>query len=125
MANNNSIPLKDYCEQFCKEHAIKVDIKDLLDYLYQKARSVAHNANSVGIDNATIDEWILNSRDGIKKMKEKNSVKTVVKTEPKKAETKKTETVKSTYKWAPKKKEEPEEEEEKEEEVVVEQLDLF
>ena len=123
MANNNSIPLKDYCETFCKEHAIKVDIDDLLKYLYEKARSVAHNANSVGIDNATIDEWILNSRDGTKKMKEKNSAKTVAKTEPKKAETKKTETEKSTYKWTPKKKEE--QEEEKEEEVVIEQLDLF
>lgn len=120
MANNNSIPLKDYCEQFCKEHSIKVDIKDLLDYLYQKARSVAHNANSVGIDNATIDEWILGSREEIKKMKEKKPATKTAKAEPKKQ----TETPKSTYKWTPKKKEEVKEEE-KEDEIVIEQLDLF
>ena len=120
MANNNTIPLKDYCELFCKEHGVKVDIKELLDFINRKAKSLAHNANSIGIDNSLIDQWILDAPNELKKEKEKKE---------KKAETKKTEvkeekkdTPKRAYKWTPKKKEA---EEEKEEEVVIEQLDLF
>ena len=122
MANNNTIPLKDYCEQFCKEHGVKVDIKELLDFITRKAKSLAHNANSIGIDNSLIDQWILDSPNELKKEKEKKA--TVKKAETKKTEVKeeKKETPKSAYKWTPNKKEK---EEEKEEEVVIEQLDLF
>ena len=122
MANTNTIPLKDYCLKFMKDHNIKVDIDELLKHIYEKARSLAHNANCVGVDNSEIDQWIIEAPQEIAKKKKAEKTKTA----KAKAETPKAE--KTTKKqWRINKPEEIEEddEEETEEESVFEQLDLF
>lgn len=123
MANTNTIPLKDYCLQFMKAHNIKVDIDELLKHIYEKARSLAHNANCIGVDNSEVDQWIIDAPQEIAKKKKAEKEKTAkAKTETPKAE----KTAKKQWKMnKPVKEVEEDIEEETEEESVFEQLDLF